>query len=37
MPRPARTLLGGRLRVSTVALLFSFAGALAVFVLVRPN
>ena len=37
MPRPPKTLLGGRLRVSTVALLIVFAGALAVFILVRPT
>ena len=36
MARPARTLLGGRLRASTVALLIVFGGVLALFVLFRP-
>jgi hypothetical protein len=37
MPRPPKTLLGGRLRASTVTLLVLFAGVLAAFILVRPT
>jgi hypothetical protein len=37
MTRSPKTLLGGRLRASTVALVLVFAGVLAVFVLVRPS
>ena len=36
MTRPPKTLLGGRLRASTVALLLIFVGVLTLFVLVRP-
>ena len=36
MARPPKTVLGGRLRASTVVLLLLFAGTLSLLVLVRP-
>jgi hypothetical protein len=37
MTRPPKTVLGGRLRTSTVVLLLTFGGLLVLFVLVRPS